>query len=191
MNNIIDMSLMQKAIDERRIHVFKNPFPDLPKWEKFMPVLHSYMARDQLQFPDENVLDRNNLNTPYLSFQLRCRFWSRLTFQLYDGEDPLENHIPELMPVLEWARSQYGERGVANTFALVSLIANRGQIGHKHEDYIDQFQWQCIGTSIWRTGDNLESENLIEPGDFIFVPKNIQHEIETVTPRAVINLVME
>ena len=189
MNDLIDMALIQKAIDDRRIHIFKNPFPELPNWDQFLQILHKYVGRDLIKHPDETSLDRDNLNSPYLSFNLKCRFWSRLTFQLYDAQDPIENDIKELIPVLEWANEKYRDN-FANTFCLISLMANRGQIGHKHEDYVDQFQWQCIGKSIWRTGDNLEFEDIIEPGDFIFVPKNIQHEIETITPRAVINLVM-
>lgn len=186
---MIDTGLIDDAINNKRIHVFKNPFPNMPEWDKFLSVLHKYIAKDLIDHPDETSLDTNNLNQPYLSFKLRVRFWSRLTFQLYDKTEPLEDAINELLPVLEWAKEHYPTR-LANTFSLISLMANRGQVGLKHSDDVDQFQWNCIGTSMWRTGEDLEVETFIEPGDFIFIPKGIPHEIETLTPRAVINLVL-
>ena len=189
MNEILDLNLIQEAIENKKIHIFKNPFPDIPEWKTFLSILGKYTAKDLLDYPDKGLLDTKNMDEAYLSFKLRTRFWSRLTFQLYDPKDDLENDIPELIPVLNWARSIYSSR-LANSFSLISLVANRGQVGLKHSDYIDQFQWNCIGESIWRTGDNLENEDLINPGDFIFIPKNIQHEIETIKPRAVINLVL-
>ena len=190
MSSTIDMNLIQQAIDNKRIHIFKNPFPELPQWDSFINTLSRFASKDTVDFPSKEYLDRNNLDDPYLSFQLRCRFWSRLTFQLFDKKDLLEDNIKELIPVVEWAKENYQQR-YANTFALVSLVKNRGHVGYKHHDEIDQFQWQCHGKSIWRTGENLEHEDVIEQGDFIFIPRGIQHEIETLeAPRAVINLVI-
>lgn len=190
MNNLIDMNLIDEAIKNKKIHIFKNPFPDLPGWDDFLPVLSKYIAKDIEQYPDKSYLSTQNLNEPYLSFELRCRFWSRLTFQMFDPQDVLENDIKQLQPVIDWAKHNYGSR-FSNSFALISLMANRGHVGLKHSDTVDQFQWQCQGKSVWRTGENLENEAIIEPGDFIFIPKGIDHEIETlVAPRAVINLVL-
>ena len=186
---MLDQTLIEEAIRDRKIHVFRNALPDTPKWEQILAIIAKYVARDIEEFPDESHLSTSNLGQAYLSFQLRCRFWSRLTYQLYDPKDPLEADIKELLPILDWAHEVYGDR-VANTFALVSLMANRGQVGLKHSDDVDQFQWNCKGTSLWRTGDDLEVETYIEPGDFIFIPKGINHEIETLTPRFVINLVI-
>jgi quercetin dioxygenase-like cupin family protein len=186
---MLDQLLIEKAIKDRKIHVFKNAFPDTPKWETMLAIIAKYVARDVEEFPDKGHLSTKNLGEAYLSFQLRCRFWSRLTYQLFDPKDPLESDVKELIPILDWAKNVYGNR-FANTFSLVSLMANRGQVGLKHSDEVDQFQWNCRGTSLWRTGEDLEVETYIEPGDFIFIPKGINHEIETLTPRFVINLVI-
>lgn len=187
---MLDFSLIEKATNEKKIHVFKNVFSDTPTWDQLLPILNKYVSKDLIDYPDKSYIKTKNLEEPFLSFDLRCRFWSRLTFQLYDRKDPLENDIAQLVPILQWAKKHYPDR-LGNTFALISLMSNRGHVGLKHSDEVDQFQWQCQGTAIWRTGDNLENEDIIEPGDFIFIPKGIQHEIETVyAPRAVINLVI-
>jgi len=87
--------------------------------------------------------------------------------------------IPELSPVTEWGISQYSTKIYDGNFCLVSLMKNRGVVGSKHRDYVDQFQWVVKGEMIWRTGENLENEDHVVEGDFIFVPKNLAHEVET------------
>jgi quercetin dioxygenase-like cupin family protein len=68
-------------------------------------------------------------------------------------------------------------------------MKNRGVVGKSHTDLVDQFQWVVHGEMIWRTGENLENEYHVVAGDFLFIPKNLVHEIETFkAPRACINL---
>jgi mannose-6-phosphate isomerase-like protein (cupin superfamily) len=191
-SSVIDMNLVRQAIIEKRIHVFKNAFPELPSLETIMSVVSQYVDEDLQKFPDRSYLSNSNLQDEYLDMRLKCRFWSRLAFQLYDPEDEyMLSVIPELEPVTKWGLSQYSSDVYTGNFGLVSLMKNRGIVGSKHSDYVDQFQWVVKGEMIWRTGENLENETHVVEGDFIFVPKNLMHEIETVkAPRAAINLIL-
>ena len=190
-HSIIDMSIIQQAINEKRIHVFKNVFPKLPSLDTVMSVISDYVDQDLQKFPDRSYLANNNLEDEYLDMRLKCRFWSRLAFQLYDPEDTYMSVIPELKPVTEWGLSQYSPDIYTGNFGLVSLMKDRGVVGSKHSDYVDQFQWVIKGEMIWRTGENLENETHIVEGDFVFIPKNLVHEVETVkAPRAAINLIL-
>lgn len=185
----IDVSLIEQARAEHRVHIFKNPFPELPSWERILDVIANYVERDTQDFPDKSYLDRDNLDSEFLSFKLRCRFWSRLAFQLNDPADPYMEIIPELKPVTEWGLSQYSKDIYTNNFGLVTFMKNRGVVGKNHVDLVDQFQWVVQGEMIWRTGENLENEYHVVAGDFLFIPKNLVHEIETFkAPRACINL---
>lgn len=187
--SVIDLDMIEQARQENRIHIFKNPFPELPSWETILDVIANYVERDLEEFPDKSYLDRDNLECEYLSHKLRCRFWSRLALQLNDFSDPYMSIIPELKPVTEWALSQYSKDVYTNNFGLISLMKNKGAVGKHHHDIVDQFQWVIQGEMIWRTGENLENEYHVFPGDFIFVPKFLPHEIETFkAPRACINL---
>lgn len=187
----IDMNLVRQAIIEKRIHVFKNPFPDLPSWDTLLSVVSGYVDQDLEKFPDRSYLSTGKLEEEYLDHRLKCRFWSRLAFQLYDQEDPYMSAIPELAPVTQWGLSQYPSEIYTGNFGLVSLMRNRGVVGSKHSDFVDQFQWVVKGEMIWRTGDSLENVNHIVEGDFVFIPKDLQHEVETLkAPRASINLVL-
>lgn len=185
----IDLALIEQARAENRIHIFKDPFPNRPSWDTILGVIAKYVEHDVEKFPDRSYLDTKNLEEEYLSFQLKCRFWSRLAFQLNDQEDPYMEVIPELKPVTEWGLSQYPKDIYTNNFGLVTFMKNKGVVGKKHFDLVDQFQWLVQGEMIWRTGENLENEYHVVPGDFLFIPKNLVHEIETFkAPRACINL---
>ena len=188
-NTPIDLAMIEQARAENRIHIFKNPFPNLPSWDTILDVIAKYVEIDMEKFPDRSYLDTKNLDEEYLSFELKCRFWSRLAFQLNDLDDPYMEVIPELKPVTEFGLSLYGKEIYTNNFGLVTFMKNRGVVGNKHHDLVDQFQWVVKGEMIWRTGDNLENEYHVKEGDFLFIPKMLVHECETFkAPRACINL---
>lgn len=186
---MIDLAYIEEARQQNKIHIFKNPFPDRPSWDTLLSVISSYIEKDLIDYPDKTYLDTDNLDQEYLSHKLRCRFWSRLALQLNDYNDPYMTVIPELKPITEWGLSVYPKEIYTNNFALISLMKNKGAVGKHHHDLVDQFQWVVQGEMIWRTGTNLENEYHVVPGDFIFIPKFLDHEIETFkAPRACINL---
>lgn len=188
---MIDMSMVEQAITEKRIHVFKDAFPNLPSLDSIMSMVSKYVDEDLEKFPDRSYLLNDFVEGESSDMRLKCRFWSRLALQLFDPNDLYMSIIPELEPVTKWALSQYSSDIYQGNFCLVSLMKNRGVVGSKHQDYVDQFQWVVKGEMIWRTGDNLENEYHVVEGDFIFVPKNLAHEVETVkAPRVAINLIL-
>lgn len=187
----IDMNLVRQAIIEKRIHVFKNPFPQMPSWDTLLSTVSQYVEEDLQKLPNRSYLLNDFVEGESSDMSLKCRFWSRLAMQLYDPNDPYMSIIPELAPVTEWGLSQYPKEIYTGNFGLFTLMKNRGVVGSKHSDYVDQFQWVVKGEMIWRTGPNLENEDHIVEGDFVFIPKNLIHEVETLkAPRAAINLIL-
>jgi quercetin dioxygenase-like cupin family protein len=189
--SVIDFNVLEQARAEKRIHVFKDVFPKLPSWNTILDVIAKYVEEDLKEFPDRSYLSNSNLQDEYLDMRLKCRFWSRLAFQLYDPQDPYMNIIPELEPVTNWVKENYPIEKYQGNFGLVTFMKNKGVVGSKHSDYVDQFQWVVQGEMIWRTGNNLENETHVVAGDFIFVPKDLIHEVETFkAPRACINVIL-
>jgi mannose-6-phosphate isomerase-like protein (cupin superfamily) len=187
----IDMNIVRQAIAENRIHIFKNVFTDLPSLDTIMSVVSNYVDEDLATFPNRSYLLNDFVEGESSDMRLKCRFWSRMAFQLFDPKDLYMSVIPELAPITEWGLSEYSADIYQGNFCLVSLMKNRGVVGSKHRDYVDQFQWVVKGEMIWRTGENLENEYHVVEGDFIFVPKNLAHEVETIkAPRAAINLIL-
>jgi mannose-6-phosphate isomerase-like protein (cupin superfamily) len=188
---MIDMNLVNQAREENRIHIFKDVFPKLPSLDTIMSMVSKYVDEDLTAFPDRSYLLSDFVEGESSDMRLKCRFWSRMAFQLYDTNDLYMSIIPELAPVTEWGLSHYPADIYTGNFCLVSLMKNRGVVGSKHRDYVDQFQWVVKGEMIWRTGENLENEHHLVEGDFVFIPKNLAHEVETFkAPRVAINLIL-
>jgi len=189
--NKVDMSLVDQARKENRIHIFKNVFTDLPSLDTIMSMVSQYVDEDLEKFPERSYLLNDFVEGESSDMRLKCRFWSRMAFQLYDQNDKYMSIIPELDQVTKWGLSEYSSDVYDGNFALVSLMKNRGVVGKKHSDHVDQFQWVVKGEMIWRTGDNLENKYHLVEGDFVFIPKNLTHEVETlVAPRVAINLIL-
>lgn len=187
----IDLTILEQARAEKRIHIFKNAFEQLPSWDSILKVIAQYVEEDLEKFPDRSYLSNASLENEYLDMRLKCRFWSRLAFQLYDPQDQYMSIIPELKPVTDWVLENYSAEKYQGNFGLVTFMKNKGVVGSKHSDYVDQFQWVVQGEMIWRTGDNLENETHVVAGDFVFVPKDLVHEVETFkAPRACINVIL-
>ena len=185
----IDLKIIEEANQKKDIYIWKYLLQNTPSLEKWLKVVSLFASKDAEDHPDAtSIMNDHSPDRPFLSQNLRVRFWTRLTLQLYDYRDDLENHFEELVPISNWVRSVYGPKIFTNTFGFISFIENRGAVGLKHSDTISQFQWQCHGETIWRTGENLENEYCVKPGDFLYVPQGMDHEIETIgAPRAAIN----
>jgi hypothetical protein len=71
-------------------------------------------------------------------------------------------------------------------FALTEDDSNTGP----HYDQWHVFNFQCIGTSKWFAHyEGIGSDEFIaEPGDLVFIPDGVLHEVHTVTPRVCIGV---
>ena len=57
-----------------------------------------------------------------------------------------------------------------------------------HRDEDDVYFWQCQGKTEWVIEDN--TSYFLEPGDLIYIPKNVYHNVKTLTPRVGISMSM-
>jgi ribosomal protein L16 Arg81 hydroxylase len=70
----------------------------------------------------------------------------------------------------------------AHLYFNVSL--NGGSFG-RHNDDVNVYFWQCQGSTKWVMDD---CEYVLEPGDMIYVPKYVYHDVIPLTPRAGISM---
>ena len=131
---MIDMNLVNQAREENRIHIFKDVFPKLPSLDTIMSMVSKYVDEDLTAFPDRSYLLSDFVEGESSDMRLKCRFWSRMAFQLYDTEDLYMSIIPELAPVTDWGLSEYGSDIYTGNLCLVSLMKNKGVVGSKHRD---------------------------------------------------------
>lgn len=60
----------------------------------------------------------------------------------------------------------------------------------RHSDPVDGFYLQCTGSALWtffHEDDSTTSYTLL-PGDAMFIPKGVEHTVETLKPRAAISI---
>jgi quercetin dioxygenase-like cupin family protein len=62
----------------------------------------------------------------------------------------------------------------------------------KHNDPMDVIYAQFVGSVTWTIYDEDGSEvHTLNPGDIIYVPKSVMHEVTSLTPRAAISFMFE
>ncbi len=63
-------------------------------------------------------------------------------------------------------------------------LSKRSKTFDKHKDNSDVWFWQCIGKTKWEIfeSDTIYSY-ILEPGDFIYVPKNMFHKTTPLSSR--------
>ena len=67
--------------------------------------------------------------------------------------------------------------------AYISLSKESKTFG-KHKDESDVWYWQCIGSTQWKIFESNETISyILEPGDIIYVPRGIFHDIIPLSPR--------
>jgi mannose-6-phosphate isomerase-like protein (cupin superfamily) len=72
------------------------------------------------------------------------------------------------------------------TVAHIYVSTAKGNHGFgKHNDTEDVYFWQCQGSTKWITD---LGEYTLEPGDVIYVPAGVNHEVISLTPRAGISM---
>lgn len=74
-------------------------------------------------------------------------------------------------------------KNICTAHLYVSLSKNSSTFG-KHKDNVDVWYWQCLGITRWTVYDEKEYVYDLSPGDMIYVPREMYHSTEPITPRA-------
>tara|TARA_Y100000389_G_C17409504_1_gene490055 strand:+ start:429 stop:842 length:414 start_codon:yes stop_codon:yes gene_type:complete len=60
-------------------------------------------------------------------------------------------------------------------------ITTKAETFGKHKDVMDVYFWQCQGATKWIIED--KDEVILNPGDLIFIPKGVHHNVIPLSPR--------
>ena len=60
-------------------------------------------------------------------------------------------------------------------------ISTKAETFGKHKDTMDVYFWQCQGVTKWIIED--KDEVILNPGDMIYIPKGINHNVIPLSPR--------
>jgi len=63
-------------------------------------------------------------------------------------------------------------------------LSKKSKTFGRHKDKFDVWYWQCIGSTQWKIFESNENISyILEPGDIIYVPRGIFHDVIPLSPR--------
>jgi mannose-6-phosphate isomerase-like protein (cupin superfamily) len=180
------MDLKKLAENQEATYIanYANEYPD--KWEYFINFVDFCYKADWVQQTEDErrrFIESGRLRKGFL------QIWGYFTMF---AENP--NIKPEIMvnidKLYQKIESEYGET-MRSSFAIVNF-SNAENVTNRHNDLTHNFYVQCIGSVIWKIYDALDSLNFkeytLQPGDAIFVPAGVSHEVVALEPRAAITV---
>jgi mannose-6-phosphate isomerase-like protein (cupin superfamily) len=145
--------------------VFRNVFPKVPSWESFTTHLASA------------VKEPNTVRTFH---------------EHYHVVEVYEHNLESVVATYEGYDEVYTALNDANSLGImrrpVMLLAT--VIGtpelQRHRDPCDQMHWACVGVESWKVwvSEDKVLEFILNPGDVIFIPVGLYHQVNSVTPSA-------
>lgn len=117
----------------------------------------------------------------------KVNFWDRVSMSFNDATEDFYPYITEIRNAFELL---HPNKEIASG---VYITLTSKESDYEHFDEVDVFQLQCIGKSLWKIKDSNGSisEYILSPGDVIFVPSMIIHEVVPLSPRAAISFMFK
>jgi hypothetical protein len=177
--------ILQKCKELNEPYVFKSLCNEVPKWQNFIDHTNDQYWNNRIAEVPSNpyrerfvrgVLFKNPL---YLNVVGPNSKW-------YPEIDLFFNIFNEAIPYKGSALSAY-------------INFAKEQPSDPHFDETDNFYWQCIGQTIWKfyssekrsfseSNINKDSNGYFEfevnPGDVVYIPRGMIHDVATMGPRA-------
>lgn len=169
----MSIQIIDQCKKEKTVYVFNSMFKEYPSWEDFLNHLN-YAFKDN-NFGSGNVAAKEVING--------VNFWQKLTMTVDNPTSDHYLHLDEYISVLKSIHPMEFQ----GCFSIISLTDSEPTTG-QHNDPVDVFYLQGVGKVIWkiRTEDKID-KYILNPGDVIFVPATVIHEIVSLSPRAALS----
>jgi len=164
--------------------VFKNLYSDVPDWDKFVAFTHHKVHQPPGNIPmmplEERVIN---------GVVLRNLFYLMVS-------SPSDDFFPQITEIMETFSDLLGGE-VLPVSAFINFIGKEKPIA-PHCDMRETVYWQCQGTALWKiykespiNDHNVGyvqpvAEYLLQPGDVIYVGREVGHSVVTNEPRCAI-----
>lgn len=148
-------------------YLFKNILPQVPEWDSFINHLNEQYHNKEVKYKANDTSREKFIN----GVLFKEPFYLNVT-------DPSSDHYSEID--LFFDKFSFLGKGKA-----LSAYVNFAQepSSRPHMDTKDHFYWQCIGETIWKFKG---STQVVSPGDVMYIPGYVEHDVLTVGPRAAI-----
>lgn len=145
--------------------LYKNVLHPVPEWNVF------------LEYIEKTKIDGNYRSDRPGFYVLHANKQS--DFYIFKSFDIFQKALFEIYPEII---SESGATAViSETYRNIAEVSGIS----KHTDPQDTIHWNCVGATIWKFYEKDSFvEEIVEPGDIIFVRSGTEHEVESLTPRA-------
>lgn len=157
-------------------NVFSRLFSKLPTWDDFLSHINESVR--EVEYTGGNMGAKERVG--------KVNFWSRLTMTVDSPELRFYSGLDEYIKTL----SDMHYYSFAGCFSAISFTNVEPSTG-RHNDPVDVFYLQCIGKVTWVVGENDPKEYVLGPGDVIYVPSGVMHEVKSLTPRAALSFMFK
>lgn len=135
----------------------------------------------------------NNKIESYKQVIGKINFWHKLTMTLdnineqnFPGIEDKVKKLTDLHSMLKNLSST-----CSGYFGAISLTDKEPTTG-KHSDPVEVIYCQFIGSVVWSVyTDEGKKDFTLNPGDVIYVPKSMEHEVSSLTPRAALSFMFK
>jgi hypothetical protein len=174
---LITRSQIKKAFEENVPLHAKKQVSVLPDWSDFIGNINSAVKDDSfVKEPPLENFDRVN----------HVRFYDRLTIGIDHSNKYPYKGLPEIIDFMK-------KLNLA-PFVTMSLmnLADSQKTTSRHSDNCLIFYVQAVGSAKWCINvRGEEKEYVLDPGDVIFVPAGLLHEIVPLMPRAALSFAVK
>lgn len=190
---IIDIMIKDQIIQaqqDQKILFFKNAVSSVPSWKDFESNYLSANSRGGVNFASfvSMTIDRaEEYGTEFDNLIIEAQSVHPGNKIYVMGIVHFENNNTQTIP--EEARTLYelfrkdGGGIIPPQFDFNLLVPQR------HSDPVDGVFIQCTGSTIWRAFYKDSTEKFaVMPGDMLYIPKGVEHSVESLEPRAAISI---
>lgn len=191
----------QKLIDEARnnkdIVFLKKFLTPAMSWEQCVNCIHyNYNSDNNQNRHIERFINRQDGSTSNI---FAYRHLNLCIFNIVENDLNIFQQVEPILNNFNFNKSKYNSR------ILIDLVGNESKY-NIHKDKTDGISWQQLGTMEWRVFGDVDGEYekpldldkdlsylkyksyIFEPGDIIFIPKGVVHQVIVEEPRASILL---
>jgi len=157
--------------------LIKNIAKNTPNWDNFMNHLN-------YQYHKESKKISAN---PHLEYFINGVLFKKRLYVLVDR--PTIEFFPQLIELRD-ILNKIGNHTGDVVGAYLNFAKEVETL--RHSDSKDHMYWQCINNTEWTfyRHDKMDTV-VVEPGDLVFIPKTLDHEVFAPSSRAAIQLVFE
>ena len=155
------------------------------EWAEFINFLSdSYSAREPeiLEIHKEDFMKGGRVRRGLV------QIWGYMTFF---PENPTGRWFKNYDAMKAQIEADYGGKTSRSSFCVINLSPSEN-ITNRHNDLTHNLYVQCIGSVTWKIYESLTSPEFesydLEPGDAIWVPFGVSHEVVAKTPRTAITI---